>query len=1199
MNRSAMYLRSLFAVLLSLALSHSASASTEPAGPMANARQTFAAVPLADGRALVIGGWGIPGRLGSTEIYDPVGTTFTSTGSLLETRAAPAAALLQDGRVLVLGGSTTGVGSPPLASAEIFDPATGTWSAAASMSVARDRPVALALADGRVLVMGGSQGTLPCEIYDAATGTFSTTGSLNFGRDQFVASLLQDGRVLVAGGSAQSAGVSTAEVWDPVTGLWSPVGSMLQPRVDPTATVLQDGTVLVAGGQTGISNTLFVAEAEIFDPATGTFTVTGSLNQARGEHVAARLPDGRVVIAGGTAASQYASDSVEIYDPALGTWSVLGALTDARRRHSGVLLADGSLLVAGGYNAVSNLASAEIIDPACMASAAAISPSGASFTSVAASGTVSVAHVSGCTWRVTSASSWLTITGAAQGSGSGTVSYSVADNTGATRTAALNIANNTFTVNQAANPCVTSTLNPAAGQYFASAGGPSTVDLSIGVGCAWSVTGASSWISITSGGSGPGAISFTVAQNLGVARNATFTIAGASFFVSQSASPCVPSPTITPASRNFAGTGGSWTISVTAPAACSWTVSAVPPWITIASSGTGNATISFTVASNTTPAPRSANVNVAGSTFVVTQDGNACGGATLNPSSVSLPNTATIGTVTLGAPSGCAWVISGAPSWISFSSSSGTGSTTLTYQVGSNNGPPQSATMFIAGVKLVMSQAQSSCYPYSTISPTGGPTFAYGGGTFTVNVTAQPACSWTAWNLPAWITITSPLPKTGSATVTYSVAANSGVSRSASIVIAGVSHFVPQAAGPCSSATISPTSSPMVPGTGTSLQVYVTAQPGCTWTVTGLPSWITVTSPLPVSGSGNVTYAVAANSGAPRNASIVIAGVTHSVSQSAGACYGSTISPASTSTLPASGINFVVNVTTQSNCTWTVSGLPAWITMLSPLPVTGSAGAAYSVAANGGAARSASIVIAGVTHTVSQAASSCVGATISPTSFTMGPAATTATVYVTTQPGCLWTVAGLPAWIAVTSPVPVGGSGIVTYSVASNSGPARGATLVIAGVNHAVSQSGVAPPPPAYCASNASSTGYEWIAEIAVAGAVRTSGNNGGYGDFTASAPIALVRGSNAASVVPGFSSGAYSEGWAIWIDFNHDNVFSDSEIVFTGTSSGTMPGSIVVPAGALSGPTRMRVSMQYGGAPAACGTFTWGEVEDYTVTIP
>ncbi len=116
---------------------------------------------------------------------------------------------------------------------------------------------------------------------------------------------------------------------------------------------------------------------------------------------------------------------------------------------------------------------------------------------------------------------------------------------------------------------------------------------------------------------------------------------------------------------------------------------------------------------------------------------------------------------------------------------------------------------------------------------------------------------------------------------------------------------------------------------------------------------------------------------------------------------------------------------------------------------------------------------------------------------------------------------------------------------------------------------------------------------------VRSSGNNGGYADFTANTAIALARGSNAASLVPGFSTGAYSESWRIWIDFNHDSVFSDTEIVYSGASSGTLNPSIVVPTSAMSGPTRMRVSMMYGSAPSACGTFSYGEVEDYSVNIP
>ncbi len=189
------------------------------------------------------------------------------------------------------------------------------------------------LPDGRVLVIGGDANVLVCEIFDPASGTFSTTGPLNTGRTQFAASVLQDGRVLVVGGAAQAAGVTlaSAEVWDPATGVWSAVGSMAQTRVAPAATTLLDGTVLVSGGQTGVSDNVFVAAAELFYPATGTFNVTGSLNQARSEHTATRLADGSVVVAGGRASNLNAITGVEIYDPALGTWRVAGAMSDKRR----------------------------------------------------------------------------------------------------------------------------------------------------------------------------------------------------------------------------------------------------------------------------------------------------------------------------------------------------------------------------------------------------------------------------------------------------------------------------------------------------------------------------------------------------------------------------------------------------------------------------------------------------------------------------------------------------------------------------------------------------------------------------------------------------------------------------------------------------------------------------------------------------
>lgn len=145
------------------------------------------------------------------------------------------------------------------------------------------------------------------------------------------------------------------------------------------------------------------------------------------------------------------------------------------------------------------------------------------------------------------------------------------------------------------------------------------------------------------------------------------------------------------------------------------------------------------------------------------------------------------------------------------------------------------------------------------------------------------------------------------------------------------------------------------------------------------------------------------------------------------------------------------------------------------------------------------------------------------------------------------------------------------------------------------------PPPPAtYCASKGGTSSYEWIQQVAIAGVTRSSGNNAGYADFTSAAALNLSRSaSNAVAVTPGFSSGSYTESWRVWIDFNHDAVFSDSEIVYSGTSSGALSSAFSVPSTALSGTTRMRVSMAYGSAPPACGTFSYGEVEDYTVGIP
>jgi hypothetical protein len=170
--------------------------------------------------------------------------------------------------------------------------------------------------------------------------------------------LLGDGRVLVAGGGAYT---PSAELYDPATNRWTPTGSMSVDRYDFTATLLRDGRVLVVGGYSLSSVGRSTASAELYDPATGRWTPTGSLRTPRRNHTATLLPGGTVLVAGGFNADGWLR-SAEVYDPARGRWSRVAPMTTAREHASAVLLGTGRVLVAGGGNP-SALQSAELYDP--------------------------------------------------------------------------------------------------------------------------------------------------------------------------------------------------------------------------------------------------------------------------------------------------------------------------------------------------------------------------------------------------------------------------------------------------------------------------------------------------------------------------------------------------------------------------------------------------------------------------------------------------------------------------------------------------------------------------------------------------------------------------------------------------------------------------------------------------------------------
>jgi len=171
--------------------------------------------------------------------------------------------------------------------------------------------------------------------------------------------LLPNGKVLVAGGYNDTylgSYLPSAELYDPVTGTWTPTGSMNIARECHTATLLSNGQVLVAGGY----NDNYLSSAELYDPATGTWTPTGSMTAARMLHTAALTPNGQVLVAGGC---NSVSDA-ELYDPATGMWTPTGLMISVRVSHTATVLTNGQVLAIGGYDYTNLLSSAELYDPA-------------------------------------------------------------------------------------------------------------------------------------------------------------------------------------------------------------------------------------------------------------------------------------------------------------------------------------------------------------------------------------------------------------------------------------------------------------------------------------------------------------------------------------------------------------------------------------------------------------------------------------------------------------------------------------------------------------------------------------------------------------------------------------------------------------------------------------------------------------------
>lgn len=259
---------------------------------------------------------------------------------------------LIDGRVLVAGG-----GSEALDSAELYDPATGTWSPTAAMHDARTYAVAVRLTDGRVLVAGGDDGTnnlASAEIFDPRTGAWTVTGDMNVARNQAFGALLADGRVLVAGAGTDQGLKTSAEIFDPAKGTWTPTGSLITGRAGPlAATLLDDGRVLVIGGFNADQRS-----AEIYDPETHGWSSAGTLAGQRVDEQTTQVDaQGLVLSIGGT------PTGAEVFDPATKTWRQTSAMVQRYAdRVTSVLLPSNLVLVVGGGRSGGQLAGSQLFE---------------------------------------------------------------------------------------------------------------------------------------------------------------------------------------------------------------------------------------------------------------------------------------------------------------------------------------------------------------------------------------------------------------------------------------------------------------------------------------------------------------------------------------------------------------------------------------------------------------------------------------------------------------------------------------------------------------------------------------------------------------------------------------------------------------------------------------------------------------------
>ena len=427
----------------------------------------------------------------------------------------------------------------------------------------------------------------------------------------------------------------------------------------------------------------------------------------------------------------------------------------------------------------------------------AISPASGSFDAAGGPGpTVTVSTNAGCAWTASSNAPWITVTTGTNGSGSGSVGFTVASNPGSARGGTLTIAGETFTVSQSGSAGCAYGINPSSQSIDASGGSAMPVAVSTSPSCAWTATSNANWLVVTSGGSGSGngTVNFTAAPNQAAERVGTLTIAGQTVTVTQAAA-ATCSYAINPVSQSMAASGGPGTpVAVATGEGCAWTATSNANWLTVDSGGgSGNGTVNFTAAPNPA-AERVGTLTIAGRTFTVTQSAPVPCVYHISRTSESIDaQGGPLPAIAVSTAGGCVWNTASNVPWITVTDGgSGSGDGTVTLTVASNPGAARTGTVTIAGHPFTVTQAALACV--YAIDPTSHVVDIDGRGGLTITVTAPAGCAWTAVSDdPLWIIITSGSSGNGNGTVRFRVAPNILLDRTGTLTVAGHTSTVKQA----------------------------------------------------------------------------------------------------------------------------------------------------------------------------------------------------------------------------------------------------------------------------------------------------------------------------------------------------------------------------------------------------------------------